>query len=184
MGKTDLIKQHIQLTEYNPFKESFRRIPTHLYNKIRIHLKEMLDLGAIRRSQSPWSSAIVLIREKDDKLRFCIDLGKLNMRTVKDNYSLPRIECQLEQLIGAEWFSTVDLKSGYRQVELPEEAKPYIAFTCGPLGLLYECNMMPFCASNAPATFQKLMKNYLGDLILSWCVVYLDDIIVLGKTPE
>ena len=60
MGKTDLIKHHIQLTDYNPFKESYRRIPPHLYDEIRIHLKEMLDLGATRRSQSPWSSAIVL----------------------------------------------------------------------------------------------------------------------------
>ena len=61
----------------------------------------MLDIVAIRRSQSPWSSAIVLVRKKDGKLRFFIDLRKLNMRTVKDNYSLPKIEHQLEQLIGA-----------------------------------------------------------------------------------
>ena len=113
MLKTDLIKHLIQLTDYNPFKESYRRIPPHLYDEIRIHLKEMLDLGAIRRSQSPWSRAIVLVRKIDCKLRFCIDLRKLNMGTVKDNYSLPRIEHQLEQLIGAEWFSTIDLKNGY-----------------------------------------------------------------------
>ena len=60
MGKTDLFKHHIQLTDYNPFKESYRRIPPHRYDEIRIHLKEMLDLGPIRRFQSPWSSAIVL----------------------------------------------------------------------------------------------------------------------------
>ena len=165
MGKTDLIKHHIQLTEYNPFKQSYRRIPPHLYDEIRIHLKEMLDLGAIRRSKSPWSSAVVLVRKKDGKLRFCIDLRKLNMRTVKENYSLPRIEHQLEQLIGAEWFSTLDLKSGYWQVELTEEAEPYTAFTCGPLGF-YECNMMPFGASSAPAPFQRLMENCVGMPIL------------------
>ena len=167
MGKTDLIKHHIQLTEYDPFKESYRKIPPHLYDEIRIHLKEMLESGPIRRSQSPWSSATVLVRKKDGKLRFYIDFRKLNMRTVKDNYSLPRIEDQLEQLqlIGAEWFSTLDLKSGYWQIELTEEAKPYTAFTCGQLGF-YGCNMMTFGASNIPATFQRLMEIVWGTSIL------------------
>ena len=64
IGKTDLIKHYIQLTDYNPFKESYRRSPPHCYVEIRIHLKEMLDLGAIRRSDSTWSSAIVLVRKK------------------------------------------------------------------------------------------------------------------------
>ena len=125
----------------------------------------MLDLGAIRRSQSPWSSAIVLVRKKDGTLRFCTDLRKLKMRRVEDNYSLPRIEHELEKLIGAEWFFTLDLKSGYWQVELTEEAKPYTAFTCGPLGF-YECNMMPFGASSTPATFQRLMEIAWGTSIL------------------
>ena len=95
-----------------------------------------------------------------------MELRKLNLRTIKDSYSLPRIEHQLEQLIGAEWFSTLDLKSGYWKVELPEETKPYTAFTCGPLEF-YECNMMPFGASSAPATFQSLMENCLGNLTLT-----------------
>ena len=91
-----MIKHDIKLADPIPFKKSYRRIPAHLYDEIRAHLKEMLDLGAIRKSQSPWSSAIVLVRKKNDgKLRFCIDLRKLNMRTIKDKYSLPRIEHQL-----------------------------------------------------------------------------------------
>ena len=65
-SKTDLIKHHIQLIDYNPFRESYRRIPQHLYDEIRIHLKEILNVGAIRRSQSPWSSAIVLVRKIED----------------------------------------------------------------------------------------------------------------------
>ena len=183
MGTTHVVKHHIKLSDPVPFKEKYKRIPPHLYDEVREHLKEMLALGAIRKSQSPWSSPIVLVRKKDGKLRFCIDLRKLNQRTVRDNYSLPKIDHMLEQLIGAEWFCTLDLKSGYWQVELTEESKPYTAFTCGPLGF-YECEKMPFGASNAPATFQRLMENCLGDLNLSWCVVYLDDIIVYGKSPE
>ena len=183
LGKTDLVKHHIALTNYTPFKDKYRRIPPHLYEEVRSHLKEMLDLGAIRKSQSPWSSPIVLVRKKDGKLRFCIDLRKLNQRTVRDNYSLPKVEHMLEQLIGSEWFCTLDLKSGYWQVELTEESKPYTTFTCGPLGF-YECDKMPFGAANAPATFQRLMENCLGSLNLTWCVVYLDDIIVYGKDPK
>ena len=68
-------------------------------------------------------------------------------------------------------------------MELTEEAKPYTAFTCGPLGF-YEYNTMPFGASNAPTTFQRLMENCLGELNISWYVVYLDDIIIFDKSQE
>ena len=70
-------------------------------------------MGANRRSFSPWASAVVLVGKKDGGLRFCIDLHKLNNRTVKDGYSLPHIEDTLDYLHGVEWFSTLDLKSGY-----------------------------------------------------------------------
>ena len=96
----------------------------------------MLDLGAIRHSNSPWSSAIVLVRKKDGRLRFCIDLRKLNNRTVKDAYSLPRIETLLDTFLGSTIFTTLDLKAGYWQVEMAEECKAFTAFTCGPLGFM------------------------------------------------
>ena len=143
----------------------------------------MLDLGAIRPSNSPWASAIVLVRKKDGRLRFCIDLRRLNNRTVKDAYSLPRIESILDSLGGAQIFTTLDLKAGYWQVEMAEECKAYTAFTCGPLGF-YECDTMPFGATNAPATFQRLMHDCLGDLNMNWCIVYLDDIIIFSDTKE
>ena len=161
MGTTNLVKHNIILTEPIPFKERYRTIPPQLFSEVKAHLKEMLDLGAIRHSNSPWASAIVLVRKKDGKLRFCIDLRKLNKRTLKDSYSLPKIEHVLDQLLGSTIFTTLDLKAGYWQVEMVEECKPYTAFTCGPLGF-YECETMPFGATNAPATFQRLMDNCLG----------------------
>ena len=112
----------------------------------------MLDIGAIRPSDSPCCSAVVLVKKKSGELRFCIDLRKLNQRTVKDVYSLPRIDETLERLKGSSIFSSLDLKSGYWQVEIKEKSKPYTAFTLGPLGF-FECNRMPFGATNAPATF-------------------------------
>ena len=181
MGRTNLVKHHIKLTDTIPFKESYRRIPPQMYNEVKAHIQEMLDLGAIRHSNSPWSSAIVLVRKKDGRLRFCIDLRKLNSRTVKDAYSLPRIETLLDTFLGSTIFTTLDLKAGYWQVEMAEECKAFTAFTCGPLGF-YECETMPFGAINA--TFQRLMHNCLGDLNMTWCVVYLDDIIVFSDNPK
>ena len=83
LGRTDLVKYEIKLTNYVPFKERYRRIPPHQYEEVRKHLDEMLIMGAIRRSNSPWASAVVLVRKKDGALRFCIDLRKLNERSIK-----------------------------------------------------------------------------------------------------
>ena len=183
LGKTDLVKHHIELTNYTPIKDRYRRIPPQQYEEVRKHLKEMLDIGAIRCSNSPWASPVVLVRKKDGSLRFCIDLRKLNARTVKDAYSIPRIEDALDSLNGACIFTSLDLKSGYWQVELDDESIPLTAFTVGPLGF-YECIRMPFGLTNAPATFQRLMESCLGDLHLSWCIIYLDDIIIFSKDPD
>ena len=183
LGKTNLVKHKIELTDYMPIKDRYHRIPPHQYEEVRKHLKEMLDVGAIRRSNSPWASPVVLVRKKDGSLRFCIDLRKLNARTIKDAYSLPRIEDALDSLNGACIFTSLDFKSGYLQVELDESSIPLTAFTVGPLGF-YECVRMPFGLTNAPATFQRLMESCLGELHLEWCIIYLDDIIIFSKNPD
>ena len=183
LGKTDLVKHVIKLDNQQPFQERYRRIPPHQYEEVKRHLKEMIEIGAIRKSKSPWASAVVLVRKKIGELHFCIDLRKLNARMVKDAQTLPRIEDSLDSLSGAIIFTSLDLKSGYWQVELDEDSIPLTAFTVGPLGF-YECLWMPFGLTNAQATFQRLMENCLGDLHLNWCIIYLDDIIVYSKTPE
>ena len=83
-----------------------------MYEEVRQHLKEMLEAGAIRKSQSPYCSNVVLCRKSDGSLRFCIDLRKLNNKTVKDAYSLPRIDDTIDSLIGSKYFSKLDLRSG------------------------------------------------------------------------
>ena len=143
----------------------------------------MLDAGAIRPSNSPWCNAVVLVRKKDGSLRFCIDFRKLNALTVKDSHPLPRICETLDSLVGAAYYSTFDLTSGFWQVPMDEESKQYTAFTLGSMGL-YECERMPFGLCNAPATFQRLMQNCLGELNLTYCLIYLDDVIVYSKTLE
>ena len=183
LGKTSLVQHEIKLSDRTPFKERYRRIPPHQYEEVRKHLQEMLDIGAICRSTSPLASQVVLVHEKDGSLQFCINLRKLNNQTVKDAQSLPRIEDSLDCLDGATIFTSLDLQSEYWQVEMTEASKPLTAFTVGPLGL-YECVQMPFGLTNAPATFQHLMETCLGEIHLKWCIIYLDDIIMLSKTLE
>ena len=143
IGHTSMVKHKIRLDNYTPFKERYRRILPNLFDEVKNHLKEMIEVGAIRKSNSPWASAVVLVRKKDSSLRFCIDLRKRNARTIKDAYSLPRIDETLDCLGGTTIFTSLDLKSGYWQVEMEEESKPLAAFTVGPLGF-YECERMPF----------------------------------------
>ena len=183
LGKTSLTKHHINLSDPTPFKERHRRIPPAMVQSVREHLKEMLDLGVIRPSNSPFASNVVLVKKKDGTLRFCIDLRRLNNNTVKDSYALPRTEETFDALHGSCIFSTLDLKSSYWQVEIEENDKHKTAFRVGNLGF-FECNRMPFGLTNAPATFQRLIETCMGDLHLNSCLLYLDDIVVFSKSFE
>ena len=185
MGHTKAAEHKIILKDPDtpPFKERFRRIPPPQLDEVREHLKLMLDAGVIRPSNSPWCNAVVLVRKKDGSLRFCIDFRKLNSLTVKDSHPLPRICETLESLAGAAHYSTFDMNSGFWQVPMSPESKQYTAFTLGSMGL-YECESMPFGLCNAPPTFQRLMLNCLGELNLTYCLIYLDDVIVFSHTEE
>ena len=131
--------------------------------EVRNHIDQLLSSGIIRKSKSPWASNVVLVRKKNGSLRMCVDYRSLNNRTVKDAYALPRTEEKFDVLKGSQYFSTIDMKSGYHQVEIEEEHKERTAFTVGPLGF-YEYNRMPFGLSNSPATYQRLMEECLGGL--------------------
>ena len=183
LGKTSLVQHDIKLDDMTPFKERYQRIPPHQYEEVKKYLQEMLEVGAICKYTSPWASPIVLVHKKDGGLQFSINLRKLNNKMIKDVQSLPRIEDSLDCLDGATIFTSLDLQSGYWQVELTEASQPLTVFTIKPLRF-YKCVQMPFGLTNAPATFQCLMESSLGDMHLKWCIIYLDDIIVSSKTPE
>ena len=185
MGHTNTIEHKIVLKDPDtvPFKECFCRILPPQLDEVREHLKLMLDAGVIWPSNSPWCNAVVLVRKKDGSLHFCIDFRKLNSLTVKDSHPLPRICETLESLTGAAHFSTFDMNSGFWQVPMAKESKQYTAFTLGSMGL-YECESMPFGLCNAPPTFQRLMQNCLGELNLTYCLIYLDDVIVFSDMPD
>ena len=183
LGNCDLVKHKINLTDETPFKEPHRKIPPAIFQEVRDHLKEMIEANAIRPSSSPYSSNVVIVRKKDGTIRFCVDFRKLNNRTTKDAYAIPRVEDTLHLLARAKYFSKLDLRSGYWQVEIEEEDKPKTAFQVGTLGF-FEFNRMPFGLCNAPATFQRLMECCIGDMNLRDCLIYLDDIVIFSTTFE
>ena len=139
------------MTDWMPIKEHTNEYP-YLYDDMKAHLQEMLDISAIQKSYSPWASIVVLVQKKDGSLRFYIDLRKLNSWTIKDPYLLPHIIETLDSLQGSQWFSSLNLKSGYWQVEMDKESKPMTTFMVGLLGF-YECDRMPFLLTNVPVTF-------------------------------
>jgi hypothetical protein len=142
----------------------------------------MIENKIIRVSSSPYAAAIVMTLKKDGSLRLCIDYRWLNNITIKDKFPLPRIDDTIEALYGARYFSTLDLISGYWQIEIDEADKHKTAFIC-ELGL-FEFNRMPFGLTNAPSTFQRAMNNIFRTILYKCVVVYLDDIIIYSKTFE
>lgn len=181
-GRTDVVRHQIHTSDAVPIRERYRPIPPTLYPEIRSLLEGMLSKGIIRESTSPWAAPIVLVRKKDGAWRFCVDYRKLNAVTHKDAYPLPRIEEALTNLSKATCYSTLDLASGYWQVEVDPQHREKTAFTT-PMGL-FEFERMPFGLCNAPATFQRLMQNCLGGLISDKLLVYLDDVIIFSTDFE
>ena len=155
LGRTTKLKHNIDTGFSSPIRQAVRCIPPHRKEEVSALLEDMLKKDIIQPSCSPWASPVVLVQKKDDTTRFCVDYRKLNKVTRKDAYPLPRIDDTLDTLHGSQWFSTLDLASGYWQVELEKEAQQRTTF-CTPNGL-FEFNVMPFGLCNAPATFQRLM---------------------------
>ena len=121
--------------------------------------------------------------KKDGSLQFCIDFRRLHARTEKDAYPLSCMQETMESMVGARHFSCMDLKSGFWQVQMDEESRQYTAFTVGSMGV-YEFLRMPYGLCNAPVMFQHLMQNCLGELNLTYVLIYLDNMIVYSKTEE
>ncbi|BHF60516.1 hypothetical protein SprV_0100348100 [Sparganum proliferum] len=180
LGRTSCIRHAIETGTAKPIWQPPRRIPAHLQKEVDTLLDSMLATGVIKPSRSPWASPVTLVPKKDGTIRFCIDYRRLNAATTRDSFPLPRIECTLDALAGSRWFSTLDLKSGYWQVEVEPADRQKTAFIL-PQGL-YEFETMPFGLCNAAATFQRLMQVVLSHLYPRQCLIYLDDVIVFGKT--
>lgn len=181
-GHTKKVKHQIKLNDETPFKQRARPIHPQDIDAVRRHLQELLVTGVIRESDSPFASPIVVVRKKDGSVRLCVDFRKLNAQTIKDAYALPNLEEAFSTLTGSKWFSVLDLKSGFYQIEMEEVDKAKTAFVC-PLGF-WEFNRMPQGITNAPSTFQRIMERCMGDLNRKQVLVFIDDLIVFSDTLE
>ena len=180
VGQTDVVEHEIRLSDETPFKLPVRRLGPSQREVVQGEVQKVIDAGKVVPSNSPYASPVVLVRKKDGSLRLCIDYRQLNKLTVKDAFPLPRIDDSLDSLGGAKWFCTLDLASGYWQIRMAKKDMHKTAFITH-MGL-YEWLVMPFGLANAPATFGRMMAQILGDITYTKCLVYLDDVIVFGKT--
>jgi hypothetical protein len=180
IGRTTWVKHGIDTGGAAPIRQPLRRSSPTQRAEVERQVEELLAKGLIQPSDSPWSSPVVLVDKKDGSKRLCLDYRRLNDVTRKDAYPLPRIDDSLDALGGAKFFSTLDLASGYWQVEMNEDARDKSAFST-PSGL-YAWNVLPFGLCNAPSTFERLMERVLAGLRWEILLVYLDDVIVFGNT--
>ena len=148
--------------------------------ELRLLIDDLLKKKFIDPSTSPFASPVLLVRKPDGTYRLVIDYRILNSHTVKENFPIPVIEDLLAKIGKAQWFSTLDLMSGYYQISVRKEDRPKTAFVT-PFGK-YQFNVMPFGLTNAPSTFCRYMSTVLGDL--DFVAVYLDDILIFSKTRE
>ena len=183
VGLTQEVQHEIPvLPGTRPIRQPPHRLGPEKEAEVQRQVQALLDKDMIEPSYGAWSSPVVLVRKKDGTWRFCVDYRKLNMVTQYDAYPLPRIDESLDALSGSQYFSTLDLVSGYWQVPLTDDAKEKSTFTtrCG----LWQWKVLPFGLTSAPATFQRLMEKALHRLHWKTLLLYLDDVIVISQDFE
>ncbi|CAB4421455.1 unnamed protein product [Rhizophagus irregularis] len=181
-GQTSVVTHNIDTGSATPIKQRFYRTSHQNQLFIKEEIQRLLEASLIVPSSSQWTSPVVVVEKKNGKKRLCVDYRKLNKVTKKDCYPLPRIDDMLETLSGSRWFSSLDLASGFWQVELDPKDREKSTFITR-FGT-YEFTVMPFGLCNAPATFQRLMDMVLRDILWQFTVVYINDINVGSKTFE
>lgn len=169
-------------TEGPPIKQRAYRINLLKRRTVDEEIEKMLAQGVIRPSQSPWASPITLVPKKDGSTRMCVDYRRINSVTAKDAYPVPLIQEIFDNLQGSQVFTTLDLRSGYWQVDVHPDDRQKTAFTCHRG--LFEYNRLPFGLTNAPSQFQRIMNRILQSHLGRRAMVYIDDVIIYSKTPE
>jgi len=177
----------INTTSENPVYTSPYPYPMALKPVVDEEIRTMLENGVIRPSRSPYNSPIIVVPKKMDasgkpKHRLVYDYKKLNAITKADRYPIPDINELLANLGKNQFFSTIDLKSGFHQILLKESDKEKTAFSVN--NGKFEFNRLPFGLKNAPAIFQRALDDILRDHIGVRCYVYIDDIVIFAKTKE
>lgn len=174
--------KHQIITEpgHPPIKQRPYRTPISLETDVELEIQKMLNDNIIRPSKSPYASPITLVKKKDGRWRFCVDYRKLNFITKKEVYPLPRINDLLTKLKGAEYYTTLDLRTGYWQIPMHEDSIEKTAFVTTKS--LYEFLVLPFGLCTAPNSFMKLINSIFDNNTESFVLAYLDDIIIISKS--
>ena len=159
----------------------YRMEPTEL-RELKAQLQDLIDKGFIRPSTSPWGAPVLFVKKKDGTLRLCVDYRQLNKATVKNKYPLPRIDDLFDQLQGTEYFSKIDLQSGYHQLRIKRGDTLKTAFRTR-YGH-YEFQVLPFGFTNAPAAFMDLMNRVFRPYLDRFVIVFIDDILIYSKSQE
>ncbi|KAL8155848.1 hypothetical protein AgCh_001046 [Apium graveolens] len=148
--------------------------------ELATQLQELLDKGMIRPSVSPWGAPVLFVKKKDGSMRLCIDYRELNKLTIKNRYSLPRIDDLFDQLKDAIYFSKINLRTGYHQLKIKPEDIHKTAFRTR-YGH-YEFLVMSFGLTNAPAAFMDLMNRVFKKYFDKCVIVFIDDILIYSRT--
>ena len=170
LGRTKLIKHHIDTGNARPIKQQLRPASPSEHVEIERQVEDLLQRDTIKKSNSLWSFPVVLVTKKDGSQRFCVGYRQVNAVTITDAYPLPHIDASLCALSGAKWFSTLDLASGYWQVQMDPASSGKAAFVT--ISGLYEWNVMPFGLTSSPSTFKRLMELILAGLRFEICLIY------------
>lgn len=182
VGCTNRTEMKITLHDEIPVVYRPYRLAQVERDKVSGIINELKIADIVEDSISPYASPIVLVRKKNGDVRMCVDYRALNRKTIKDHFPLPLIDDQIDRLQGNEWFSTLDLASGYYQVPVEPLSREKTAFVT-PDGH-YQFKRMPFGLCNSPAVFQRLINNVLGSLRYSIAMAYLDDVIIPSVSIE
>lgn len=179
-GRTKLFPHRIETGDAKAINLRQYRLPHAHIEEVNRQTREMLDMGIISPSVSPWNAPVILVKKKNGTARFCVDYRKLNSVTIKDAYPMPNITVCVDRLKGAKYLSALDLKSGYHQMEIVPEHREKTAFST-PTGH-YEFNTVPFGLTNAPANFSRLIEFTMRGLPYEKIFTFLDDILISGTT--
>ncbi|MCG7869970.1 MAG: reverse transcriptase, partial [Candidatus Thiodiazotropha taylori] len=180
IGVTHLTEHAIKTEGKGPIRLPPRRVPLAHADKEKEAIEDMKAKGVIRDSVSPWASPICLVTKKNGGVRLCVDYRKVNELVKPDGFPLPRVQDCLDAVADSKWFTTFDLTSGYYQIPLKKEDIPKSAFVC-KYGH-FEMTRMPFGLNSAASTFQRTMELALQGLQWITCLIYIDDIVVYGKS--
>ena len=176
----DMVREAIETGTHPPIHTPPYRVSYKDEQVQRDEIDKLLRQGVIEESTSPWSSPIVLVRKKDGSVRFCVDIRKLNNVTVKDAFPIPRIDDIFDHLSEAQYYTTIDFKSGYFQVGLDPKDRPKTAFSTRDQH--YQFTVLPQGVTNGPPAFQRIVSRILGPTRWHFSLAYLDDVIIYSQT--